>query len=179
MAEKTLSSEMIYQGQVISLRVDTVITADGIRKRREIVLHHGAVAMIAIDEQQNIMLVRQFRTPAGRVLLEIPAGTLEEGESPEAAVPRELREEIGYRPREILKLGAFYAAPGFCTEIIHLYLATGLIPDKSEADDTPEITPTRMPLNKAKKLIDDGTICDAKSVAGILLYLDYLARKSP
>jgi len=174
MEEKTLSSETVFKGHVISLRVDTVISTDGTEKQREIVVHNGAVAMVAVDDKNNILLVRQFRTPAGKVLLEIPAGTIEKGDGPDETVPRELQEETGYLPMKTIKLGAFYSAPGFCTEIIHVYLTTDLKPSRLEADDTSEITLTRMPVAEVKKLIDNGTICDAKSIAGILLYMDYL-----
>ena len=173
MEEKTLSSETIFKGHVISLRVDTVIATDGTKKEREIVVHNGAVAMVAVDEKDNILLVRQYRTPAGRVLLEVPAGTIEPGETPDETVPRELQEETGYIPQKTVKLGAFYSAPGFCTEIIHAYLTTDLKPSRLEAEDTNEIELTRMPVGEVRKLIENGTICDAKSVAGILLYLDY------
>jgi ADP-ribose pyrophosphatase len=171
--EKTVASELIYTGRVISLRVDTVVSADGQTKKREIVVHNGAVAMVAIDNKDNILLVRQFRTAAGKELLEIPAGTIEKGENPDATMPRELQEETGYLPGKSVKLGGFYSAPGFSTEFLHIYLATELKPSRLEADDTAEIELIRMPVNEVKKLIDDGTICDAKSIAGILLYLDY------
>ena len=167
--EKTLSSELIFKGRVVSLRVDTVTTTDGRTVKREIVVHNGAVAMVAIDEKDNILLVRQFRTPAGKVLLEIPAGTIEAGEKPDDTVPRELQEETGYIPQKVVKLGGFYSAPGFSTEFIHIYLTTDLKPSWLEADDTAEIELTRVPVNEVKKLIDSGAICDAKSVAGILL----------
>jgi ADP-ribose pyrophosphatase len=179
MEEKTLSSETVFKGHVISLRVDTVIATDGTKKQREIVIHNGAVAMVAVDDKNNILLVRQFRTPAGKVLLEIPAGTIEVGEGPDETVPRELQEETGYLPQKTVKLGAFYSAPGFCTEIIHVYLTTDLKPSRLEAEDTKEIELTRMPVEEAKKLIDNGAICDAKSIAGILLYMDYLKTHKP
>lgn len=177
--EQTLSSELVYKGRVVSLRVDNVITTDGRTARREIVVHNGAVAMVAVDDKDNILLVRQFRTPAGRVLLEVPAGTIEVGENPDATVSRELQEETGYLPQKVIKLGGFYSAPGFCTEFIHIYLTTGLKPSRLEADDTKEIELERMPVNEVKKLIDSGAICDAKSVAGILLYMDYLKTHKP
>jgi ADP-ribose pyrophosphatase len=177
--EKTLSSELVYKGRVISLRIDTVITTDGRTAKREIVVHNGAVAMVAVDEKDNILLVRQFRTPAGKVLLEVPAGTIEQGEKPDETVPRELQEETGYLPQKVTKLGGFYSAPGFSTEFIHIYLTTNLKPSRLEADDTKEIELIRMPVNEAKKLIDSGTICDAKSVAGILLYMNYLKTHKP
>lgn len=174
--EKTLSSELIFKGRVVSLRVDTVVTSDGRTVKREIVVHNGAVAMVAIDDKDNILLVRQFRTPAGKFLLEIPAGTIEAGEKPDATVPRELQEETGYIPQKVVKLGGFYSAPGFSTEFIHIYLTTDLKPSRLEADDTAEIELSRVSLDEAKSLIDSGVICDAKSVAGILLYRDYLKR---
>jgi len=137
----------------------------------------GAVAMVAVDDSNNLLLVRQFRKPAEKTLLELPAGTLERGEAPETTVMREMQEETGYKPGKILRLGGFYSAPGFCTEFIHLYLATDLKPARLEGEDTGEIELTRMPVEEVKKLVDDGTICDAKSVAGILFYLDYINKR--
>ncbi len=177
MPEKTVSSQLIYDGRVVRLRLDTVVTPNGRESKREIVEHRGAVAMVAIDEKNNLFLVRQFRKPTERVLLELPAGTLEKGETIEKTVLREMQEETGYRPQTVQSLGGFYSAPGFCSEYIHLFLVTDLVPARLEGEDTGEIELTRMPVDEAKKLVDEGVICDAKSVIGIFKYLEYLGKQ--
>jgi ADP-ribose pyrophosphatase len=171
--EEILFSRTIYDGQIIKLRIDTVQKQDGREATREIVEHDEVVAIVAMDDEDNTLLVRQFRLPAGKELLEIPAGGIEEGESPEDAVRREMQEETGYLPRKVVKLGGFYSAPGFCTEYLHLYLATDLTPGRLHAEDTDEITLERVPLVKIPELISSGSICDAKSIAGLLTCLEY------
>ncbi|MFH1639193.1 MAG: NUDIX hydrolase [Chloroflexota bacterium] len=171
--EKTVSSQLIFEGKVIKLRIDTVVMPNGRETQREIIVHRGAVAIVAVDNDDNLLLVRQFRKPAEKVLLEIPAGTLDPGEGPDATALRELQEETGYFPEKMERLGGFYSAPGFCTEFIYLYLATELVPRRLHAEDTDEIELVRVPVAKARELISSGAVCDAKSVAGLLLYLDY------
>ena len=125
--EVTLSSQLIYDGRAVRLRVDTVRTPGGGETTREIVEHSDCVAVIPLDAEDNVLLVNQFRKPVEKKLLEIPAGGIEPGEDAEATVRRELREEIGYLPRKIERLGGFYSAPGYGTEYLHLYLATDLV----------------------------------------------------
>ncbi len=169
--EETLSSHEIYSGKILKLRVDDVRLNDGCQTRREIVEHSDAVAIIAVDSDDNILLVKQFRKPVEKELLEIPAGCIEKGEQTENTVIREMREEIGYRPQKIERLGGFYSTPGFCTEYLHLYLATDLVPDKLHAEDTDDIELVRIPKKRIIELIDSGSICDAKTIAGFLTYL--------
>jgi ADP-ribose pyrophosphatase len=119
------------------------------------------------------MLVSQFRKPVEKELLEIPAGGIDPGEDPVAAVRRELREEIGYLPEKVDRLGGFYSAPGFCTEYLYLYLATDLVPSPLQAEDTESIRLVRVPVSQILSLITSGTICDAKSIAGLLTFLEY------
>ncbi len=173
MEEKTLSSRRIYEGRALSLRVDIVRKQSGQETSREIVEHSDCVAIVAIDEKENVLLVNQFRQAVGRELLEIPAGGIEAGEDPAAAVRRELQEETGYRPEKLEKIGGFYSAPGYCTEYLYLYLATGLVPRQLYAEDTDEITLTRVPVSQIPALITSGRICDAKSIAGLYTYLEY------
>jgi ADP-ribose pyrophosphatase len=165
--EKTLSSQRIYEGRAVKLRVDTVRKPNGKTTTREIVEHSDAVAVVVLDSKDRAILVRQYRKAVGRTLLEIPAGGVDPGEQPINTVRRELQEEIGYLPNKIDKLGGFYAAPGYCTEYLHLYLATYLIPSKLEAEDTDEIEVVRVPLTKIPELIASGEIADAKSIAGL------------
>ena len=170
--EKTLSSQLIYDGRAVKLRVDTVQTANNRQTTREIVEHADCVAIIAVDADSNILLVRQFRKAVDKELLEIPAGGIDPGEDPEATVRREQREETGYLPKKVEKLGGFYSAPGYCSEYLYLYLATDLTPSQLYAEDTEEISLVRVPVSEIPNLLASGKICDAKSVAGLLTYLN-------
>lgn len=171
--EVTLSSQLIYDGRAVRLRVDTVRVPGGGETSREIVEHSDCVAVIAIDAEDNVLLVSQFRKPVEKELLEIPAGGIEPGEDAETTVRRELREEIGYLPRKIERLGGFYSTPGYCTEYLHLYLATDLVPSRLNAEDTEGIEIVRVPVSQLRGMIAAGDICDAKSIAGLLAFLDF------
>ena len=173
MAEETLSSKVLFDGRAIKVRVDTVRRPDGRRTTREIVEHAAVIAVIPVDNDGNVLLVRQFRKPVEKELLEIPAGGIDPGEDAEAAVIRELQEEIGFRPGRLERLGGFYSAPGYATEYIHLYLAADLVPGRLHAEDTEEIKLVRVPLAQVPELIASGKIEDAKSIAGLLYYLEF------
>src|SRR4030042_6308571 len=138
--EKTLSSKLIYDGRAIRFRVDTVRMPDGRETTREIVEHSEVIVVVAIDEKDNVLLVRQYRTPIKKELLEIPAGGIDNSEKPEEAVRREMQEETGFLPQKLVRLGGFYSAPGFCTEYLHVFLATALVPGWLHAEDTDEIS---------------------------------------
>jgi len=172
LAEKTLSSQLIYDGRAVKLRVESVLTADGRETKREIVEHSDCVAIVAVDGN-NVLLVSQFRKSVDRELLEIPAGGIEPGEDPVATVCRELQEETGYLPRKVERLGGFYSAPGYCTEYLYLYLATDLVPSQLSAEDTANIRLVRVPISQIRSLIASGSICDAKSIAGLFTFLEY------
>jgi ADP-ribose pyrophosphatase len=174
--EKTLSSQIIYEGRVVKLRVDTVQTVGGRQTTREIVEHADCVAIIAVDAEDNVLLVKQFRKPVEKELLEIPAGGIDAGEDAEAAVIREMREETGFWPQHVEHLGGFYSAPGYGTEYLYLYLATDLTPSQLYAEDTEAIEVVPVPVNQITELFTSGRICDAKSIAGLLAFLEY--RKS-
>ncbi len=171
--EETLSSQLIYEGQVVKLRVDTVKMSGGRKTTREVVEHPDCVAIIAIDANDNVLLVSQFRKPIEKELLEIPAGGIESGEDPETTVRRELQEEAGYLPRKAEKLGGFYSTPGYCTEYLYLYLATDLVPSQLYAEDTESIRLRRVPASQIPNLLASGSICDAKSIAGLFTFLEY------
>ncbi len=171
--EKTLSSQLIYEGRAVKLRVDTVQMPSGRQTTREIVEHVDCVAIIAIDADDNVLLVSQFRKPVEKELLEIPAGCIDPGEGVVDCVCRELREETGYLPRKVVRLGGFYSAPGYSTEYLHLYLATDLTSSPLHAEDTESIELIRVPVGQISSLIASGTICDAKSIAGLLTFLEY------
>jgi len=169
--EKQLSSQQIYQGHAVNMRVDTVEKAGGRKTTRDVVEHSDCIAVVAIDEQDNVLLVRQFRHPVDRFLLEIPAGGIDPGEEPLDSVRRELQEEIGYFPRRIDKLGGFYSIPGYGTEYLHCFLATDLVPGRLVAEDTEDIELIRISPGEIPHLITSGEICDAKSIAALLMFL--------
>ncbi len=170
--EKVLSSELIYEGRAFTVRVDTVRTVDGRETTRDIVEHSECVAIVAVDPDNKILLVKQYRLPAGKQLLEIPAGGIDGGEEPDDAVRREMQEETGYFPQKVENLGGFYSSPGYCTEYLHLYLATELVPGRLVAEDTDSITLVRTNPEEITELIQSGEICDAKSIAGLLTWLN-------
>ncbi|HEY55739.1 MAG TPA: NUDIX hydrolase [Dehalococcoidia bacterium] len=174
--EETLSRRTVYEGRAVNLRVDTVRTVGGRETTREIVEHSDCVAVIAVDDEDNILLVSQFRKPIEKELLEIPAGGIDPGETPEECVRREMREETGFLPQKIERLGGFYSVPGYGTEYLYLYLATELVSSPLQAEDSQSITLVRVPLEQIQGLIASGAICDAKSIAGLLTFLEY--RKS-
>ncbi len=169
--EKKLATQQIYHGRAVNMRVDTVEKAGGGKTTREVVEHSNCIAVVAIDEHDNVLLVRQFRHPVDRFLLEIPAGGINPGEEPVDSVRRELQEEIGYFPRKIDKLGGFYAIPGYGTEYLHCFLATDLVPGRLMAEDTDDIELVRVPQDEIPRLIASGEICDAKSIAALLTFL--------
>jgi ADP-ribose pyrophosphatase len=169
-AEKTLSSKVIYEGRAVKLRIDTVQKASGHQTTREIVEHADCVAIVAVDDKDNVLLVKQFRKPVEKELLEIPAGGIDAGEGPEEAVIREMREETGFWPQKLERLGGFYSTPGYGTEYLYLYLATDLTPSRLYAEDTEDIEIVRVPVKKIPGLISSGKICDSKSIAGLFIF---------
>jgi len=171
--ERTLSSRRIYEGRAVRLRVDTVELSGGRQTTREVVEHDDCVAIIAVDDKDNVLLVKQFRKPVEKELLEIPAGGIDPGETPEDCVRREMREETGFLPQKVQKLGGFYSSPGFCTEYLYLYLATDLVSSPLQAEDSEGISLVRKPLTEITELIASGAVVDAKSIAGLLAFLDY------
>jgi len=170
--EKTVSSEQVYDGRAVKLRVDTVVKPNGKTTTREVIERPDCVAVVVLDSKDNVILVRQFRKAVEKSLLEIPAGVIESGEQPIDCVRRELQEEIGYLPEKINKLGGFYVAPGYSTEYVHLYVATHLKRSRIEAEDTEDIEVIRVPLSRVNELIASAGIVDAKSIAGLLRVID-------
>jgi ADP-ribose pyrophosphatase len=170
--EKTLSSKLIYEGRAVRLRVDTVRIPGGRETTREIVEHGDCVAIIALDDKENVLLVSQFRKSVEKELLEVPAGGIEPGEKLEECVRREMREETGFLPKKVERLGGFYSSPGYCTEYLHLFLATDLVPSPLQAEDSESIRLVRVSLSEVPGLINSASICDAKSIAALLLFLE-------
>jgi ADP-ribose diphosphatase len=173
-AERVVASRRIYEGRIVRLREDTVELGDGRTALREVVEHDEVVGIVPLDSEGNVILVRQFRLPAQEILLEIPAGGVDAGESAEEAAQRELQEETGYRAAQLDRLAGFFVSPGYCTEFIHVFLATDLSESVIAADEDENIALERMPLAQAVQLIQSGQIKDGKSIVGLLLALDCL-----
>jgi len=171
-----IGTRTVYQGRVIEVRVDDIEVRDGFNVRRDVIKHPGAVVMLALDPEGRILWVRQHRWAARRELLELPAGTLEHNEAPEACARRELVEEAGFAAETWRELGGFYSAPGFCDEYLHAFLATGLHPDYADGDEDEDITVEPLTLEESLARVDAGEIVDAKSLATLMLYLRTLGR---
>jgi ADP-ribose pyrophosphatase len=164
---EVVSSRSLYEGKIVSLRVDEITLPGGGTAVREVVEHPGAVVVAAVDEERCVYMVRQYRHPIRRHLLELPAGGLEQGEEPLAAAVRELREEVGLEAEHWTSLGSFYSSPGFANERLHAFLAEGLRQVESDPDDDEDLTVARYPL---RSLYGDlGEITDAKTLATLLL----------
>jgi ADP-ribose pyrophosphatase len=170
MDEKTVKTDLIYAGHLFTVERIEVLQPDGKQRVRELVRHPGATALVAVDDQGMILLVRQYRIASGRVMNEIPAGTLNSAEPPEVCAVRELQEETGYKPGRIEPLGGFYVAPGYTTEYIHLFLATDLIESRLPGDEDEFIEVDRVSLADALAMIERGEIVDSKTIIGVLRY---------
>jgi ADP-ribose pyrophosphatase len=170
-------TERLYEGRVLNLRLDHTRLPDGTTIKREIIEHGGAVAMVPLDDEDYVHLVRQYRPAVDRHLLEIPAGGLEPGEDPVRSAERELQEEIGMFPGKLEPLGAFYPVPGYSSEVIHLFLARDLRPSTLPGDDDEDIAVERVALDELLAQIDQGAIEDGKTIAGVLRVARHLATK--
>ncbi|MFD1206428.1 MULTISPECIES: NUDIX hydrolase [Sporosarcina] len=168
--EKTIGRKSIYEGKIISLRVEDVELPDGKTAQRELVDHPGAVAIIAITDDEKILLVEQYRKALKRSLIEIPAGKIEKGENPDVTALRELEEETGYRAKQFSYLQSFATSPGFANEIIHLYIAKDLfkIEHPAKGDEDEFIHLMECTMAEADEMMADGRIFDAKTAFAIL-----------
>jgi ADP-ribose pyrophosphatase len=164
--EKTIERKQIYNGRVVQLRVDTVSLPGGITKKREVVVHPGAAAIVALNENGEVLLVKQYRKAVESTTLEIPAGTLEVGESPEECASRELIEETGFQALELDKLVEFYPSPGFSSEVLHVFKASGL---KRVSDVEAELAIRFVRLEEIVERIRKGEIRDGKTVIGVMM----------
>jgi nudix-type nucleoside diphosphatase (YffH/AdpP family) len=169
--ERLLHSQHVYRGRALHIRVDSVVKPNDAKTTREVVEHVDCVVILPVDSKGNILLVRQFRHAVNKELLELPAGSIDPGETPEEAAIRELREETGYKPGKLEKLGGFYAAPGYCTEYLHFFRATQLEKSPLTAEDTDEIELVPISPADVPGLIVSGKICDAKTIAGFRIAL--------
>jgi ADP-ribose pyrophosphatase len=166
--------EVIASGRVhtgwLGLRIDRLRYPNGKETTSEVIEHGGGVVLVAFDGEGRLLMVRQYRHPTGRLLLELPAGTIDGGEDPEVCASRELQEETGFLPRRIEKLGGFYTAPGFCSEYLHIYLCGDLVESSLEGDEV-QIALQPVPLDDVLAMISAGEIEDAKTAGALLLYL--------
>ena len=168
MSAKTLSTQNIYKGQIFDVRTDTIRDGDA-EYKRDIIVHPGSAVVVPIFEDGTVALVRQYRHAAGKYLLEIPAGSLDGDESPETGAARELEEEIGHRAAKLEKLAEFYVSPGFLTEKMFVYIATGLTKTQQNLDEDEFVEIEHYTFPQALDLIRTGAIEDAKTIAGLLL----------
>lgn len=169
---KLIKSEIRYKGKVFDHQVDEIQYDSGNIGIREIAVHPGGAVVIPIKDDGKIILVKQLRYPLQKTLIELPAGKLDKNEDPLTCAVRELEEETGFKAKEFTKLGAIYTAPGYCTEILHIYKAVGLIPgnhNREEGEQGMELL--ELSLDEIKKMILSGVINDAKTIAGIFYLL--------
>lgn len=168
--EKTIRSQPIFDGKVIRVQVDEVELPNGKKAIRELVKHSGAVSIMAITNENKLVLVKQFRKPLEKTILEIPAGKLEPGEHPLDCARRELKEETGYSAQRFDPVVSFYTSPGFADEHLHLYEATGLTAGEEQPDQDEFVERIELTLDEAFNCIASGEICDAKTIAALYIW---------
>jgi len=176
--ETITATTPIYDGRVVKLDVHDVELPDGSTGMRELIDHPGAVAIIALDEEDNVILIRQFRLGAGEAMVEVPAGTLEPDEDPTLAAIREMQEETGYRPGSIERVGGWYVAPGYTKEYIHLFLARDLSPAPLELDEDEFLESFRVPFAEAVAMVDREEIKNTTAICSVLRAARHLGRQA-
>jgi len=169
LTEKFLDSKIVYDGNLLTVYCDKVELPNGKEAGREFIRHPGAVAVVPVTPEGNIVLVRQYRYPVGKVMLEVPAGKLDKGEHPDECAKRELEEETGYVAQTIKKLNSIYTTPGFTDEVIHLYIADNLTLAKQRPDEDEFLDVEVYTKEQIRIMLNDGTINDAKSMLALLL----------
>ena len=167
--EKTINSTKVYNGRVINVKLETVVLPNGKQALREVVDHKGAVAIVPITNEGDVVLVKQYRQAARKIMLEIPAGKLASNEDPDHCAERELLEETGFTATELYKVSSVFTTPGFSNEIIHVYVAKGLSMSKQQPDEDEFLNVEIYTQEEIKKLIIDNTICDGKTILGLAL----------
>jgi ADP-ribose pyrophosphatase len=175
--ERVLSTRRIYEGHILNLRVDEVEMESGCKAEREVVEHHMAVGILPVTEKNGILLARQFRYAVNEETLEICAGLVEKGESLEEAAKREMQEELGYLPAFLFEIGRFYASPGFCTELLVLFLATDLSGSNLPQDDDEDVQVVEVPWEKIPMLLAEGAVRDAKTFAALSWFMAWKGMK--
>ena len=171
-----IRSEILVQGRAFNVKRDTLRTPDGRETKLEIVEHGGSVVLLPIDEEGNLLFVRQYRAAVGEDLLELPAGTRDGAEPFEECAAREIREETGMAAGKLQKIGEFYLVPGYSTELMAVFLATGLKEDPLQADEDEFLQVEKVTVKQAVELAEGGRIQDAKSLAALLLARPYLKK---
>ncbi len=168
----SINSRLVYDGKYLKVRQDIIQSPGHPVKTWDIGINPGAVAVIPIDSKGRLILVEQWRRAIGRITLELPAGMLDPGESPQDCAQRELQEEAGYKAGSLIPFGGCFASPGTFTEYVHLYIGQDLSESRLYADDTHGIDVKTMTLDEAQKLIENGEISDAKTIVGVLRYIN-------
>jgi ADP-ribose pyrophosphatase len=171
---QVIDSQVAFEGRVFRVRIDELRYSDGAKHRCDVVEHAGSFGVIALLSPSEIVLVRQYRHPVRRYLWEIPAGTAEPGEDPRVGAERELTEETGYRATRIRGLGTFYVTPGFCSEVMHFFVADGLVAGRQSLDEDERIEVASFPAGEARRLWRSGEIADVKT----LLALQWMAHQT-
>jgi 8-oxo-dGTP pyrophosphatase MutT (NUDIX family) len=166
---EVLSSTPGFTGRAFTIRVDQVRLPNGATTQWEVLEHTGGVSLVPLDDAGNVLMVRQYRHCVGAELLELPAGTVKKGEDPAATAARELQEEVGRAASTLQLIGEFYLAPGYSTELMRVYLATGLSPASLPQDEDESIEVVPVPFAEAVELAVSGQLRDAKSISGLLL----------
>lgn len=169
-----VKSKQVFKGHILTVRVDELRMPSGRVVEREIITHGGAVGIIPVTDDKKIILVKQYRHPVGKFLLEIPAGKLDSGEAPEDCASRELIEEIGLTPGRLTAISSFFTTPGYSNEIFHLYVAEDLKPEAADKPEEEIVGTMEVSLAEAIKMIDDGSIEDGKTIAAIGMIQIYL-----
>lgn len=178
MSHKLIKREDVYRGRILNLSLSRFMSEAKGEVEIEIVHHNGGAGTLPLFEDGTVALVRQWRYPLGRYSLEIAAGRIEPGDTPDQTAARELEEEIGYRARELRRIGEFNVAPGYCEERLFVYLATGLEASRQKLDDDEEIEVVRMPFSEALARVHSGEIDDAKSIITLLLAAQLMKREA-
>ncbi|MCG3401072.1 NUDIX hydrolase [Staphylococcus massiliensis] len=172
--EPTLNKEVIYNGKIINVELHEVELPNGNKSKREIVYHNGAVAVCALNADNEVILVKQFRKPLEKPLVEIPAGKLEKGEDREDAAKRELKEETGYEAESLTLIANSYGTPGFSNELISIYMAEGLTKGEVDLDDDEFVEHITLPIDKVKEALQNQEFEDAKTIIALqYLLLNY------
>ena len=166
--EKTVASETVFEGKVFNVEIKEILTPEGRKSTREIVKHNGGACILPVDEQGNCYLVKQFRSPCEKVMLEAPAGKIEQGEDPLECAAREITEETGFVAKKIENVGSVTATPGYCSEVITLFIGTELDTGDANPDLNEYVSTVKIPLAEALQMADSGEIEDSKTL--VLLY---------